>query len=458
MSVKPRATLPAVSSSTHEYVYRAASAVWEVPTGTTLLETSGGATPAGPEAHPRLFDGFLTAPAATATALLAIADVAATRYHEPYRAAWLDPVLTANGDRLRAESFSGCCGVYARLDVLGDGLDAEMLGHGTTNVDINAEFRQALNRIGGSDPMHLLVGADEVAMTTFDGRFVEKRVPLPSRWLRGFAEAQVLATRLELRAEVSPAEAQRVVRTLSGRTAGGGTRWIVPAGRGLRPVTRPGAGAIGLPGAERLAALRSVLRYADAVRIYAPVGGGPGPVAWEARLPGMRLTLMLSPETARGFSGEGAVLDDLAADSAAEDAALVSALLAWEPAIDVDELSRMADLPAHRVRAALTVLGTAGQVGYDLAESAYFHRDLPYRPESAQALNPRLRGARELVAAGAVAVDGGLVTVGAEGRTHTVRVAGDARLSCTCLWWAKYQGGRGPCKHVLAAQIVLNAK
>ena len=42
----------------------------------------------------------------------------------------------------------------------------------------------------------------------------------------------------------------------------------------------------------------------------------------------------------------------------------------------------------------------------------------------------------------------------ADGDTAVVgdyRVNGDA---CTCQWWAKYRGGRGKCKHVLAADMV----
>ncbi|MFC7480481.1 SWIM zinc finger family protein [Luedemannella flava] len=27
--------------------------------------------------------------------------------------------------------------------------------------------------------------------------------------------------------------------------------------------------------------------------------------------------------------------------------------------------------------------------------------------------------------------------------------------TCTCPWWAKYRGGRGPCKHALAVGMVL---
>lgn len=85
---------------------------------------------------------------------------------------------------LRLESFSGSCGVYARLDILPPGLDGDDIGHGTTNVDVNPPLRRALAVLGGLDPLHLTVGPDQLEVRTFDGRFVEKRVPLPKRWRR----------------------------------------------------------------------------------------------------------------------------------------------------------------------------------------------------------------------------------------------------------------------------------
>src|SRR6185369_16362120 len=84
------------------------------------LRTSGGAG-----RHPRLFQGFLTAPEPAALGLLAVAEVARTRYFQPQSAASRDPVVTGSRDRLRFESFSGCGGVHARLDVLPAGLDGE---------------------------------------------------------------------------------------------------------------------------------------------------------------------------------------------------------------------------------------------------------------------------------------------------------------------------------------------
>ncbi|MDT0380100.1 SWIM zinc finger family protein [Streptomyces sp. DSM 42041] len=451
-----------MTRTTQAYAYLRASSVRSGPAGGLLgLETSGGLTPRGTEAHPGFFRGFLTHPQAAAHALLAVADVAAARYYQRLSPASLDPVVTGNGDRLRFESFSGCCGVYARLDVLREGLDGGETGHGTTNVDVNNPLREALSRTGSGDPLHLRVGPEELAVTTLDGPVLEKKVPLPERWLRGFAETQVIAAGFDLRAELPAGEAVRFLRSLPRGGAGRAApaRWVVPAGRTLRPTTRPVPGAVCLPGPERLVALQRVLRHAEALRVYGPpvaAGAGPLAAAWEVVLPGMRLTLTLSPDASRGFSGEGAVLDALADDDAAADAELVAVLLAWEPRIDVADLADQAGLPPERIRAALTRLGTAGRVGYDTAEAAYFHRELPYDADRAERHNPRLRAARTLVASGAVALDPGdgeTATVLSDGHPYRVRQAAGVP-SCTCPWWAKYRGGRGPCKHALAVRMV----
>ncbi|MFD7452799.1 SWIM zinc finger family protein [Kitasatospora sp. NPDC059827] len=449
-----------MTQSAQAYAYLRPSAVLDGAAGRSLdLATSGGATPLGAAANPRFFAGFLAEPAPAAAALLAVADVAAARYHQPRLRASLDPVVTANGDRLRFESFSGCCGVYARLDVLGAGLDGGEIGHGTTNVDVNDPLREALTRIGPAEPLHLAVGPDALEVTGFDGPLVERKVPLPERWLRGFAETQVVAAGFDLRAELGAAEAVRFLRSLP-RGGRGGVGWVVPAGRTLRPTTRPVPGAVCLPGPERLVALQRVLRHALGLRVYGPVAGpAPTACAWEVVLPGMRLTLTLSPDASRGFSGEGGVLDALATGTVEQDAELIAVLLAWEPRIEAAELAEQSGLSVERVRAALTRLGTSGQIGYDTAEAAHFHRRLPYDAGRAEAANPRLRAARALVAAGAVRLegDGGTAVVTVDDHLQRVRTDASGRVSCTCLWWAKYRGGRGPCKHALAVGMVREA-
>ena len=92
----------------HSYAYVADSRLDETRRALGL-QTSGGRAP-----NPRFFTGFLGDSQQAATALLAIAKIAGTRYFQPTTERLRDPVVTCDGDRLRFESFSGCCGVYAR--------------------------------------------------------------------------------------------------------------------------------------------------------------------------------------------------------------------------------------------------------------------------------------------------------------------------------------------------------
>ncbi|MEV5414240.1 SWIM zinc finger family protein [Thermopolyspora sp. NPDC052614] len=328
-----------------------------------------------------------------------------------------------------------------------------MFDRGTTNVDVNPPLREALARVGARDALHLGVGADELTVTTLDGAVVEKKVPLPERWLRGFAEVQVIAAGMDLRAELPGMSAVRFLRSLPKRA--GADLWVVPAGRELRVTDRPRAGAVCLSGVGRLATLMPLLRFAKSLQVYGPADPtGPASSAWTLELPGMRYTLALSPERWRGFSGEGAVLADLATDEAEADAEVVGMLLNFEPEVELGLLADRANLPVERVRAALTQLGTAGRVGYDLAEAAHFHRELPYDAEHVKHLNPRLTAARRLVEGGAVRLAGDRAEVRTDGGVRTVGLADG---SCTCEWWWDHRGSRGPCKHVLAARIVARA-
>lgn len=433
-----------------DYSYVAASALEPVGGEPRLsLATSGGSTPAGRVAHPRFFSGFVEHPVAVAQSLLAIARVARTRFYVPpgalpavLRAA--DPVVTSTPEGLRFESFSACCGVYARLDVDAAALDASFTGVGVTNVDVNPPLRQALARLLASEPLHLDVGDDDLRVTTLDGAVVEEKVALPTRWLKGLAETQVLAAAMTEQFALDAAEARRFVTGLPRSSATRAVLWATVAGRGVRLASRPSPGSACVAGPERLRAFGPAL---DA-------GSAPTASVWILDVPGGRVTLALSPEKSRGFSGEGAVLTALAAADVAEDADLVSALLAFEPVIDVDRLAGASGTSGERVLGALALLASWGQVGFDSDAGAYFHRPLPVRPELLDELHPRLSDARALVAAGAVerTADGWTVRSGEATYRVTLGV-GASGDRCTCPWWAKYAGTRGPCKHVLAVRV-----
>ncbi|NJP88000.1 SWIM zinc finger family protein [Nonomuraea sp. FMUSA5-5] len=433
-----------MTSAVQAYTYTGPSVL---AGGKLGLSTSGGTALSGPAAHPRFFSGLLIHAAPAAAGLLAVADVALTRYHQPRPGSTRDPVVTCDGQRLRFESFSACGGVYARLDVLA--LDGDVLDRGTTNVDVNGPLRESLARVGGTDPLHLGVGADELTATTLDGAVVEKKVPLPPRWLRGFAEVQVMAAGWDLRAELAAPQAVRFLRSLP--KGARSTVWAVPAGRDLRLSATGGRGGVCLSGTGRVATLLPLLRFAKALRVYGPADGAATASAWELELPGMRYTLAVSPQPARGFSGEGQVLDDLAAAEAAADADVIGMLLTFGPAVQLGLLADRSGLPLQRVRAALTQLGTAGRVGYDLHEAGHFHRELPYDRAQVAALNPRLTAARKLADSGAVRLlPAGQAEVTTDGG---IRRVGLMEGTCTCPWWFDHRGSRGPCKHVLSARI-----
>jgi hypothetical protein len=175
-------------------------------------------------------------------------------------------------------------------------------------------------------------------------------------------------------------------------------------------------------------------------------------VAVEIALPGARLVLGLTEDAWRGHSGEGSLLSALAGGTVAEDADLVSALLAFEPVIDVPALARGAGIDEPRVRAALAVLAADGRVGWDLHDHAWFHRELPHDPDRVEKDNPRLVAARRLVEDGALSPlpDGAWSVRSRTGSTEH-RVTADGR--CTCPWYLRHRTGRGPCAHVLAVRI-----
>jgi hypothetical protein len=442
------------------YRYRTASTLRSGADGAELmLATSGGVTESGPVVHPYFFRGFLTEPGPAALALLACAAIARARYFDPSTIARFpaDPVATSNTDRLRFESFSACCGVHARLDLLPAALDGAPVTSGTTNVDFNPSMRAALaGVVAGGGPMLLRVGSDEVTVTTESASVTERKVSLPARWVKGFGEVQALAARMRPVAALAGPEAVRFIGSLP--SAARRPLWAVAAGRSLGLATSPRPGAACLAGPQRLAELRPLLRFARSLRVYAPdvaaaaPGSPPTPSAWELDLGAARFTLTLSPEVHRGFSGEGALLGSLSAAGERDcaDADLVGVLLAWDPTVDIAQLMEKSGFSSERTLASLSRLAAAGRVGYDLFEGAFFHRELPFA--LTESGHPRLAGARALLSSQQVTLVTGGAVVGDAGTGHRVTF-GPPDDTCTCPWWGKHQGGRGPCKHVLAARM-----
>ena len=443
----------------HVYDYALPSVLASGANPHLQLSTSGGEAP-----HPFFFVGRLTQPKRTASAMLTLSRIARSRFHIP--AAMLarlireaDPVVTCSVDRLRMESFSACCGVYARLDLLPEAIDGEMVGKGTTNVDFNAAMRAELAKVVDRDGLRLSVGRKEVrAQRGAHPEVCERKVPLPLRWFKGFLAAQAIQAKMSLAIDVPGAEARRFLRSIPTESPPG-TLWVAGSGRGLRITTRASARAVQVGGIARVRVLDDLIRHAMRLRVYASESGYS---AWELDLGESRFTLLLSAETWRGFSGEGIALSEMATSSWADRIPHMRAALAWQSSIPESEIAKAAGISASEAKSALTALGARGLVGFDLADGAYFHRELPFDMEQIDAVHPRLINARKLVATGGVTEvlrageDVAEAKVRGSGVVHSVRIDGDD-ARCTCPWFSQHRGQRGPCKHVLALQLVIDS-
>jgi hypothetical protein len=419
------------------------------------------ATSGGPAANPALFRGRLLLPVVAADLLLTLGDVARSRFHVPAQMLrrileLADPVATCADDRLRFEAFSACCSVYGRVDLLPAAFEGEMHGRGTTNVDFGPAIRTALSSVHEGSELELAIGVSAVEVRADGGSAVERRVPLPSRWLRGFLEVQAIQAELTASADLDAAGARAFLRSIP-KAPSRRPVWLEPAGRGLRTLHHdPGTGAVELAGLVRLRLLERVARHAAGLRLFAAAGDGS--TAWQLDVPGARLTLVLSPEVWRGFSGEGRALHRLASAAPTAAVAATRGALGWEPRLGVDALAASTGRTRDEVSAALAALALSGIVGYDLAEGGYFHRELPIDIGGTERLQPRLRGAWRLVERQAVRMESATTSgmaawvAAAGGVDYRVRSTASG-WSCTCPWYGRHRADRGPCKHVLAVQL-----
>ena len=441
----------------HAYRYAFASDVVKNAEGERLqLATSGGRAQ-----FPYFFQGQLKHPRLTAQLLRTLSKVVATRFHIP--AAMLrrilatrDPVVTSGDGLIRFEGFSGCCSTYARVDLNPEAYAGVVVEQGTTNVDFNAGMQAALAQIRDDERVGLAVGTNEVALLRGAEQVVERKVKLPVRWLKGFVEVQAYQSRMERRAQLGKIETLRFLRSLPRTVMAKTVYWIVPAGAGLRLSQREGAGALRVAGLERLRLLDDLAPLADGLTVFAAPQGDA--TEWRLHFGPLNFHLTLSAEVWRGFSGEGQVLAELAVKERDRLLKLAQGMLKWQAEIRPDEFMANWNASPQSLRQAFAMLGSRGLVGYDLARNAYFHRELPFDMALVEEMHPRLASAHKLVADGGVRVlrrTEDLIEAEVPGTdvTHRVRLS-EAGDRCTCPWHAKHQGARGPCKHILAVQIL----
>ena len=443
------------------YTYAQPSTLTHGAAGTMLaLAAYAEDAPAGGAAC--FFRGGLGNAWLAARGLTTMAKVVAARF-VPQSAALRDPIVTAGAGLLRFEAFSSCNGVYARLDLGLEALAGEFLASGTTNVDFNEPMVNALARVARTEPVVLQVGQQEVVLERAAGSVTERKVTLPERWIKGLTAVQGYLAAMDERLTLSRVQATQLLQGLPTGTSRGDVFLVL---RGPRPSFVPvgSAGAVRVGGAHRLRLLDGLLPLCESLRVYATPDGQASAFVL-ALGGGHEFVLALSAEVNRGFSGEGNQLDTLLEELPAEWIAGANHLFRGNETFNPMLFALENDLDPGLVDRLCASLSAMGLLGFDLRSNHYFYRRLPFKLARILQLNPRLKNARALLAA---ADDVQLVGVGPGGRSevrvrgtdawHTVLVGGTEPPRCTCQWFTSHQGQRGPCKHLLAAQLRFGAK
>ena len=369
--------------------------------------------------HPYLFQGKVLCPTGFAKYLSLLTKIVKTHFFLRLDPNYLDPVVTVAKDMIRLECFSACCGVYARADLPMNSFDGEPVTFGTTNVDFGLKMQLALARITDNDPIEFRIGREQVELATSTENVIERKVELPMRWVKSFTEVEPLQKQLRDRIKVDRGQATKFFRSLPKGKSPKQKMYATPMGTGLRLSTRKNGGAVPFSGVHRVSVLESLMPVCDFLRVWADEDTGVS--GWEVDGAAGRFFALLSPEPYRGFSGEGQNLDRLATEP-------------WE----------------------LT------HAGFDVVQQSDFERELPLDLTGFIKLQPRLKNANKLLESGEISVVKSLgsrefdVSVPGRPVAHYVRIR-EAGNACSCRWYSRFQGSRGPCKHVLAATMFVES-
>lgn len=432
--------------------------------------TPGGRTPhlqlatynPGGVAHPYLYQGRFTAPRQAAALLGAVQLLVGSRFFTPANSVakailLADPVITVDGEQLRFEGFSSCCSTYIRADFLPSGHSGTVFAKGTTNVDFSSGTRSALARVRDIDGLGLSIGHDSVRLDSRRDQVIERKVEMPLRWLRGMVEVQSYLASMHQVLRFSGIEALQWFRHLPRGNTHHTPLWLSQHTGRLLSSTQASAQAVRISDARRLRVLETLLPLTQQVAVFTDLHQQAS--AWVLDLQGARLTLAMSAEPWRAFSGEGQALRSLMQMVRHPGLASLRAQLHWQPRLFAAELAACTPLSVEQVLQGLHALGASGLLGFDLAEGCYFHRVLPFDLSALNDMHPRLAAAQQLVTEGRVHLLGrspASAHVGEGEAAHAVREH-DGQWRCTCPWYAKHQGDRGPCKHVLAVEAALSS-
>ncbi len=405
---------------------------------------------------PCFFWGNLTDPYVTAKCWSTIAKVVRSSFG-PIPPSLRDPIVSAGSERLRFEGFSSCNGVYVRLDMKPEAIDGEFIANGTTNVDFNDPMLNALNAIQKNEKVTLAVGQQEVQVITSKAKVTEKKVTLPMRWIKGLTSVQLYLADMDLKFELNKIQTIQLFQSLPKGVVKGDFFITKRAGKFMFSSLAT-SDSVRIGGVNRLRLLEGILAIVDKIYIYESSDKQTCSVV--AEFGKMQLLMAFSPDSYRGFSGEGNVLETMTENLPIEWVYGLNSLLKSNETFDPTMLSIENDIDFGTMDNLTSNLSSMGLLGYDVTEKSHFYRRLPFKTERILSLNPRLKNAKKLLANEDIEIierraDYIEAKVKGSGVVHKV-IIDHASQRCTCDWFTAYQGKRGICKHILGVKMMVS--
>ena len=407
---------------------------------------------------PTFFWGRMRDPYLTAKCLLTVAKTVRSRFALTMAelAAMRDPIVTAGVGQIRFEGFSSCNGVYARLDILPEGLDGEFLASGTTNVDFNEPMLNALNLIQKNEEVILSVGHDHVTVISEKRKAIEKKVSLPNRWIKGLTSVQHYLAEMNETFELNKLQVIQLFQSLPKSTIKGDMFIVQRAGKFLfSPLQTGKTVRVGSP--HRLRVMENIFPHLTSLKIYESEDGQAS--CFVALIGNLQMVFAFSADAYRGFSGEGKALEHLIEEIPIEWVYGLNSIFKGNEVFNTTNLSIENDISFSTMDSLTANLSSIGLLGFDVLNNQHFYRRLPFKTQRILSLNPRLKNAKKLVAENDIIIIQNApnyveAQVKGSGVTHKVLIENGIQR-CTCEWYSKHQSTRGLCKHALAVKMML---
>jgi hypothetical protein len=367
-----------------------------------------------------------------------------------------DPIVSVGSEQLRFEAFSSCNSVYARIDFLSDGIDGDFVASGCTNVDFNDNTVKAFNNVTRSEKLLLGIGSKDVHIITEKQIEVEKKVSLPTRWIKGLGNVQIYLSQMEKMYELNQLQTIQLFQGLP-KMPTKSDYFIINRGRvQFSPIGFGNSVRIG--GVHRLRLFEGLLPYIKSLSIYREVDEQCTAIV--LHFDSIQLLFVFSASVYRGFSGEGKILEKLNKGIPKEWIVGINSLCKTNELFNPTLLSIENNIDIQIMDTLQALLSSIGLLGYDIELRQHFYRRLPFKLQRLLSLNPRLQNAQKLLTNDDVEIvinDNYKIEANVKGSKdvyHKVYIQNNI-ARCTCSWYTNNQNQRGLCKHVLAVKILL---